>query len=298
MPAAKLTIVIPARNRAGLLPRTLDSVAKQTLRPLKVVLVDNGSTDGTLEVMHSWAHEDHGIDVTVLQEQKPGAAAARNLGLSVVDTEWTMFFDSDDTMAPDHCQRAMSCSAGVEVVGWDIMYHAGGRQSVKRFYEKNAQFNSLFHGGMATQRYMALTSLFRRAGCWNPEVMYWNDIELGARLLALNPRMRHAGRRITVDMYGQRESITGTDFSSRIEPATVALSEIAATLQGRGDAAVDVKTAILAANSAKEGSLKGHELFERLLEGKNWRRKLLLYAAYYYQRAGGRGTARLLRAFL
>lgn len=50
---AKLTIVIPVKNRAGIVDATLDSVHKQRLRPLDVVLVDNASTDDTLSVLQA-----------------------------------------------------------------------------------------------------------------------------------------------------------------------------------------------------------------------------------------------------
>lgn len=50
----ELTIVIPVYNRAGIVGRTLESVQRQTLRPLRVVLVDNNSTDATPEVLRAW----------------------------------------------------------------------------------------------------------------------------------------------------------------------------------------------------------------------------------------------------
>ena len=51
---SKLTIVIPVKNRAEIFERTLRSVAAQKLRPLKVVIVDNGSTDSTAETARKW----------------------------------------------------------------------------------------------------------------------------------------------------------------------------------------------------------------------------------------------------
>ena len=89
-----------------------------------------------------------------------------------------MFFDSDDTMRPNHCERALSCSDDADMVGWNVCMHMPyGRTSIKRFYCGDAQFHSLFHGSTATQRYMARTSLFRRAGLWNEKIKYWDDIE-------------------------------------------------------------------------------------------------------------------------
>ncbi len=212
-----LTIVIPVHNRAHIVRRTLASVEAQTLRPLRVVLVDNASTDNSLEILRSWAKAPHGLDVTVVEECRPGSTAARNRGLEEVKTEWTMFFDSDDTMRPNHCERALSCSDDADMVGWNVCMHMPyGRTSIKRFYCGDAQFHSLFHGSTATQRYMARTSLFRRAGLWNEEIKYWDDIELGARLLALKPR--NSVRRILLKSVYHFRRLGGRGVARLIRP--------------------------------------------------------------------------------
>lgn len=297
---ADITIVIPVHNRAEIVGRTLASVEAQTLRPLAVVLVDNASTDGTADTLRSWAARPHGLDVRVVDEPVPGAASARNRGLSEVCTEWTMFFDSDDTMHPDHCQRALEAAKGADIVGWDVRYHCDGTTSRCRFYADDAQFHSLFHGSMATQRYMARTALFRRAGGWNSSAFYWNDIELGARLLALNPRIRHAGAGITVDVYAQEQSITGTRFSDRADKAMAPLEALRLTLGPERAFWVDVKAAILAADCAKEGAADIAKRIMRttLARTGSRRRRMILRAAYAWRRAGLRGAARILRPLL
>lgn len=296
-PDARLTIVIPARNRASVLRRTLDSVAAQSLRPLEVVLVDNGSTDDTLSMMQQWAAQPHGINAKVVCEPTPGAAAARNRGLQEVRTEWTMFFDSDDTMAPGHCRRALDAAArsGADIVGWNVRYVNCGSTQIKPFYVTDVQYHSLMHGSMSTQRYAARTELIRRVGGWNPAISYWDDIELGARLLALDPQICHAGKEITVDVYPGADGITGTRFCDHTPQALAALDAIRSTLGPKYGCYIDLKTIILAADCAREGSPDGSRLKRKVLEinASFW-----LRLAYLYQRAGGRGTARIFRMFL
>lgn len=297
-----ITIVIPVRNRAEIVGRTLESVRNQTLRPLRVVLVDNGSTDATAEVLRRWQREcGSDIHVTVLKEQTPGAAAARNRGLREVHTEWTMFFDSDDVMAPRHCERALEASDGYDLVGWDVSYidSLTGNKSLKPFYCRDAQYHNLFHGSMATQRYMARTSLFVNSGCWNPSVLYWDDIELGARILHLNPRMRKIGGPATVDVITGADSITGTLYSLRTERAAHALECIMETLGCERKLWIDVKHAILAADCSREGSPEGKAIIDRLLKSNpSMRNRMLLRLVYVYRRTGGRGIARIIRPLL
>jgi len=295
-----ITIVIPVHNRAKIVGRTLESVEAQTLRPLHVVLVDNASTDGTPDVLREWAGKAHGIDVVVVSELQPGAAAARNRGLQEVRTEWTMFFDSDDCMHPDHCSRALACAEGYDIIGWNVSYHnADGHKQTKKFYNSDTQFHNLFHGTMATQRYMARTQLFFSAGCWGNSIRYWNDIELGARMMATCPRIRHAGDRITVDVYFLAESITGPSYSANALAAQDTLRAIARTLGPHKKFWTDIKNAILAADCTREGSHIGKEIMCSLLSGcRPLRQRVILKSAYLYRLYGGRGIARILRPFI
>lgn len=295
-----ITIVIPVHNRAEIVGRTLDSIEAQTLRPLRVVLVDNASTDGSLGVLRERAaRAPEGLEMLVTEEPEPGAAAARNRGLAEVRSEWTLFFDSDDIMAPDHCMRALQCAADADIVGWNVRYtDTLGHTSVKPFAVRDAQYRSLMHGTMATQRYMARTELFRKAGGWDGSVLYWDDIELGARLLKLNPRLRHADEDITVDVLAQERSITGTLFSAHLEQAETALAAIERNLGKKGALWTDAKRAILAADCTLEGSAAGKELLRKAISRHNLRERLTLRAIYTYRRVGLRGAARLFRLLL
>lgn len=83
------------------------SVVRQSYRPLHVILIDNGSTDNSMEMLRLFKQEQEtdGFRVTVGNEAVSGATSARNRGLDYVDTEWVMFFDSDDEMRPELVER-------------------------------------------------------------------------------------------------------------------------------------------------------------------------------------------------
>ena len=73
-----ITVVLPVRDRADLLPRTLRSIQHQTLRPLRVVIADNGSTDAAPRIIAEWKERvaPEGISVKIVSEPRPGAARA------------------------------------------------------------------------------------------------------------------------------------------------------------------------------------------------------------------------------
>ena len=302
-----LTIVVPVFNREHLVRPTLDSIAAQTLRPLRIILVDNNSTDGTLETLRQWKREVETptFAVDIFSETTQGAAAARECGLRQVTTEYTMFFDSDDLMAPVHAALAVDAfrrNPDVDLVGWDVSVgNASGRfvGKVMRFYDTDVQWHNIMHGSLATQRYAARTSLFRHAGGWNPEVRGWDDIELGLRILSGNPKILKLTGEPTVIWRAHKDSISRQDFASQSDVWEQALEVMRAESHPRLRRYVGLKGAILAGDYAKEGeSAKASALLSRLLaEEPSAGSRVLLRLAYALQRSGLRGVARLLRPF-
>lgn len=302
----KAAIVIPAYNRAELLPRTLVSVQSQTRRPDRVVLVDNNSADGTYEVMSSWARDrrEEGWTVDVLRECKPGAAAARNAGLQVVEEEWTMFFDSDDEMAPDHLAIAINCAEetpNADLIGWDVMLKLPDKKASRKPFERfDMLFHCIMHGCMSTQRYMARTELFRQAGGWDESVLAWNDIELGTRILTHKKNLLayKLTNRPTVTVHFTEQSITGSDYSSRGPEREHAIDLIEAALPVESKWMARLKRAILAGRYAREGRRDmALALASRAKEDTSRYRRIGYALAYRITALGIPGAARIFRNF-
>lgn len=303
-----LTVVIPVYNRAEIVGRTLRSVESQTLRPLRVVLVDNGSTDGTVEVLRRWRERVSAPDFTVdvVSEPSAGAAAARNAGLAMVDTPWVMFFDSDDTMRPEHCRRAMRAAAeGADIVGWDVALHIPDGERRGRFVGARAFFDNIFHGGMATLRWCVRTDFIRRAGGWNPAALVWDDIELGTRMLAAKPLVRRIEGEPTVDVYYSAASISTEPWPSRLRRIDTVLSFIESFLPPDKRHYADFKR-LLAAGEAvrtcggdtavrRAAADMARSVFARA-DGRA--RRALMHLIYFHISRFSRGTVAVLSVFL
>ena len=91
------SVIIPAYNRATLLPQTLDSVLAQTVPPDEIIVVDDGSTDGTPEVARRYAPR-----VTCLVTPNGGDHVARNIGVRAATGRLIAFCDSDDLWRPEY----------------------------------------------------------------------------------------------------------------------------------------------------------------------------------------------------
>lgn len=89
-----VSVIVPAYNREDLLPESLDSIVNQDYRPLEVIVVDDGSTDGTVAVAQSYT------EVRCVCQVHQGVSAARNAGVAASGGEFLAFLDSDDCWTP------------------------------------------------------------------------------------------------------------------------------------------------------------------------------------------------------
>lgn len=100
-----ITVIVPVYNIRDYLPRCVHSITAQTYRRLEILLVDDGSTDGTGELCDALAGEDERI--RVYHKKNGGTSSARNLALEKARGEYVGFVDSDDYIEPDMYERLM-----------------------------------------------------------------------------------------------------------------------------------------------------------------------------------------------
>ncbi|MDT0686860.1 glycosyltransferase family 2 protein [Autumnicola psychrophila] len=98
-----VSIIIPVYNRAYLIGETLESILSQAYHNWECLVVDDGSTDGTLEVLKSYHKKDERIKYYTRPDRLPkGANSCRNFGFEKSTGDYIIWFDSDDLMTPDH----------------------------------------------------------------------------------------------------------------------------------------------------------------------------------------------------
>jgi glycosyltransferase involved in cell wall biosynthesis len=216
-----ISVIIPVFNRATIVERTLNCVLAQKHRPIHLILVDNNSSDATLDVLNKFKaeNESHDFRITVAQEEKPHASAARNCGMKYADTEWIMFFDSDDVMDEELIEKYATT---IESNGNNVdlvcvradMTDANGIKRRLPFATTDLAANHILHSILATQLYAARKSLVEKAGGWNETLPRWNDWELGVRIMIQNPRVAFVQDCVPVHAFRSLQSITGANFSS------------------------------------------------------------------------------------
>lgn len=95
----RVSVVIPTYNRCDYIKESLDSVLSQIFSGFEVIVVDDGSTDGTEEIIRPYLNR-----IRYLRQENRGAAVARNVGVRNAEGAYVAFMDSDDLSAPGHLQ--------------------------------------------------------------------------------------------------------------------------------------------------------------------------------------------------
>jgi glycosyltransferase involved in cell wall biosynthesis len=123
MPA--VSVILPVYNRESMVARAIRSVLAQTSAPLELIVVDDGSTDATRDVLDTF-----GPQITVIDQPHAGAYVARNLGLRQAKGELIAFIDSDDVWLPDRLasQMPLMNRAEVGLVFGDVVHVRPGRE--------------------------------------------------------------------------------------------------------------------------------------------------------------------------
>ena len=297
-----MTIVVPVYNRPKLIVRCLESLKAQTYRPLHIIVVDNASTDDTVDNVERWMHSnaDKDFSMEILSETNPGAAYARNMGLNHVSTDKVMFFDSDDIMRPNCVDAVMClwyCNPEIDIIAWQVAIHQNGNDRITHPIKGNLTEQHLVHAILRTQGYAIKTDFIKKTGGWRGEFPSWNDLETGSRVLLSGPHVK-ALDGVYADVYHQKESITGENFSDKHGTWEKSLDGIDKSIRtsARKDKRrlhniISYRRAILAAHYSKEGHPElAKPLYHQALSDIPKKKRPLIRFAYHWTKCGLRGA--------
>ncbi len=181
-----VSVVIPAYNAEGTLQRMLDSVLGQTWQQMQVILVDDGSTDGTLQAARRAAENDPRL--TVVAGESLGVSATRNTGLALCKGKYIRFVDADDTLPADSMEkmvrRAEQDGSDLVIGGYDQYF--GEKRSYHNLAGRDdtvpcdgvmdhlcGHANSYFYGVLWNKLFLRET--VEREGCRFQEDLTWGE---------------------------------------------------------------------------------------------------------------------------
>lgn len=130
----KVSVIIPVYNASNYLDKCLTSVTNQTYNDLEIILIDDGSTDNSLQICRQWREKDNRI--IVMSQDNSGQATARNRGLDIATGDFICFIDSDDfinhSMIEKMLYQMISDDSDICCCGMNLVYADGKVNTVKR----------------------------------------------------------------------------------------------------------------------------------------------------------------------
>jgi glycosyltransferase involved in cell wall biosynthesis len=156
-----ISCIVPVFNGERYLGEALDSILAQTYRPIEIIVVDDGSTDGTGELVACY-----GDRIRYVRQANQGAPTARNLGLSVANGEFIAFLDADDLWHPDKLERQMArfeARAELDLCVTNLQRFWIPELETERKRFQNHRFAEILPG-YVTQTLLARRSLFESVG--------------------------------------------------------------------------------------------------------------------------------------
>lgn len=118
-----VSVVLPCYNGMPYLPEALDSVLAQTHTPRQIIVVDDGSTDNSADVVRDYAKKHPKAGIELVQQANGGEAAARNAGNARATAAWIAIFDADDMWDPSKLEKQLAAAA--DVGRKCVMVHTG-----------------------------------------------------------------------------------------------------------------------------------------------------------------------------
>ncbi len=195
-----VSVVIPTFNRKALLPAAISSCLNQTFKDLEIIVVDDGSTDGTAELVSqmlggAWPRER----IAYVRQENRGASSARNRGLKVARGDYAQFLDSDDVLMPNkiakqiceleepqnrdaaccYCRGTMGSSTGSGFPASEI----GFRTLLAPTALAKELASKIVHGMPTPAPLWRRDFLMNQAG-WREDISLGDDLEYHVRLLA------------------------------------------------------------------------------------------------------------------
>lgn len=186
-----VSIVIPVFNRPQLISDAIESVLLQSYEKWELMIVDDGSTDNTWEVLENYSQKDSRIKIYERNREPKGAPTCRNIGAGMAKGKYLIFWDSDDLLAPWCLEERVKFMETNPALDFGLF-------QLLNFNEKEGVFSLrcnttpgdylerflTFHTAWQTSSVIWRKTIFDSIGGWDEDALSWQDGEIHIRALA------------------------------------------------------------------------------------------------------------------
>lgn len=205
-PGDDVTVIIPSYNYADYLPEAIESVLNQTVKAHRIIVIDDGSSDESVNIAKSYK------EIEVVAKENEGVIATKNLGIQMSSTSWTLFLDADDILQSNYIEHLLkeARKQNADVIYCDMEY-IGSKTGVFRSIEFS--IDKLTEGNFIHNSSLINTTLLKNIGGFKPEMHGgYEDWELYLTLAETGSRFAYC--RDTFLQYRQHDGALGRNNSA------------------------------------------------------------------------------------
>lgn len=183
-----ISIVVPVYNVKSYLRRCIESILAQTYTHFELLLIDDGSDDGSGTICDEYAAQDS--RVRAFHKHNGGVSSARNLGLDNARGEWISFCDADDYVSKYYLENLLSLDSDIDI---DLIFnyaviHCNGKEERESYPEKIidiAELHDLFLNNELNWHTSTWSKLFKRSIIESNHIRFFTDVHIGEDLVFL-----------------------------------------------------------------------------------------------------------------
>lgn len=240
----KVSLIIPVYNVEGYLEKALSSVERQTMENIEVIIVNDGSTDGSCKIIDKFCERNRNF--VVINQENKGLSAARNVGLNASEGKYIAFMDSDDYIEPNfiECLYSAAVKNDADIVCCNFNYYFP-EKNVK-IYMPLTSIPGTFSNTKALKKlildfgvhYFAWNKLCKRSLFFEHNIrfydMYFEDIATSPRLFYHADKIVLLGKAL-YNYTNRKSSILNTMNISKIQDFVRSLGVMRNFFENQGD---------------------------------------------------------------
>jgi len=181
----KVSAIIPTYNSSEYIRTTIQSVINQTYKNIEVIIIDDGSTDNTTDIIHQYFPE-----INIIHQENGGASKARNTGINIATGELIAFLDSDDLWLPNKIEKQVAVfkdNSNVGLVTTEQIFFNdtgdfGKSHKKSSLFQGDIKRNIFWNSGLTTSSIMVRTSVLNVTGNFRTELPTAEDDNLWLRI--------------------------------------------------------------------------------------------------------------------
>ena len=285
-----ISVIMPCYNAAAYLQEAVASVFKQSVKDIELIVIDDGSTDQSLQLLS--ALQSQHPQLTVLQQSNTGPYPARNRGLEAARGQYIAFLDADDYWADDCLEKLYtelrSSGADLSYCGWQNIMEAGDNSPpyVPPAYEKEDMFQHFLKGcPWPIHAALVKRTLIEQAGGFSTRCFSSMDYDFWLRLAAISQRIIRVPEVLAFYRWHDQGQISATKWRQVLDARSVRQEFIATNPSLVAHLSVDTLSGLInepltrQAYDAfwKRDLVSAQKLFRAILKENCWNRRDLKY---------------------